>query len=46
MKVDRFRRAVVAGLLVLGLDITATAQTRVEANVVYGIFDGFSRSAR
>src|ERR1700687_302906 len=40
MRINRLRLLVVAGLLLLGLSATAGAQSRVDSNVVYGMYSG------
>jgi acetyl esterase/lipase len=40
MRINRLRPLVVAGLLLLGLSVTASAQSRVDSNVVYGMYSG------
>ena len=40
MSINRIRRIVVAGLVLLALSVTAAAQARVETNVVYGMYSG------
>ena len=40
MSINRIRRIVVVGLVLLTLSVTATAQARVETNVVYGMYSG------
>src|SRR5215831_8048288 len=40
MSINRIRRIVVAGLVLLALSVTVAAQARVETNVVYGMYSG------
>ena len=40
MRIDRLRPLVVAGLVLLGSGVTASAQSRVDTNVVYGMYSG------
>jgi hypothetical protein len=40
MSINRIRRIVVAGLVLLVLSVTVAAQARVETNVVYGMYSG------
>ena len=40
MRINRLRPLVVAGLILLGLSATASAQSRVDTNVVYGMYSG------
>ncbi|SRR6266550_5170216 len=40
MRINQLRLTVVAGLILLGLCATASAQGRVDSNVVYGMYSG------
>ena len=40
MKIIRFERVVLVGLLTLAISVGAAAQVRVETNVVYGMYSG------